>query len=77
MLHIRPIDLARPKSNYNKTPGYTQDEIDGMTAHLNSGFVDTWRHANPDEVKYSWWSYRGGAREKECRLEVRLYYREF
>lgn len=59
-----PIDLARPKSNYNKTPGYTQDEIDGMTAHLNSGFVDTWRHANPDEVKYSWWSYRGGAREK-------------
>ncbi|MBQ81747.1 MAG: exodeoxyribonuclease III [Crocinitomicaceae bacterium] len=59
-----PIDLARPKSNYNKTPGYTQDEIDGMTAHLNSGFVDTWRHANPYEVKYSWWSYRGGAREK-------------
>ena len=59
-----PIDLARPKSNYNKTPGYTQDEIDGMTAHLNSGFVDTWRHANPDEVKYSWWSYRGGARER-------------
>ena len=53
-----PFDLARPKSNYNKTPGYTQDEIDGMTAHLNSGFVDTWRHANPYEVKYSWWSYR-------------------
>ncbi len=59
-----PIDLARPNSNYNKTPGYTQDEIDGMTDHLNSGFVDTWRHANPDEVKYSWWSYRGRAREK-------------
>ena len=59
-----PIDLARPNSNYNKTPGYTQDEIDGMAAHLNSGFVDTWRHANPDKIKYSWWSYRGGAREK-------------
>lgn len=59
-----PIDLARPKSNYNKTPGYTQDEIDGMTAHLASGFTDTWRHDNPEEVKYSWWSYRGGAREK-------------
>ena len=40
-----PIDLARPKSNYNKTPGYTQDEIDGMAAHLNSGFVEL-RHAN-------------------------------
>ncbi len=59
-----PIDLARPKSNYNTTPGYTQDEIDGMTEHLVSGFTDTWRHANPEEVKYSWWSYRGGAREK-------------
>lgn len=59
-----PIDLARPKSNYNKTPGYTQDEIDGMTAHLNSGFTDTWRNTYPEEIKYSWWSYRGGAREK-------------
>ena len=28
----QPIDLARPEPNYNKTPGYTQDEIDGMTA---------------------------------------------
>ena len=59
-----PIDLARPKSNYNKTPGYTQQEIDGMTALLGEDFTDTWRNANPEEVKYSWWSYRGGAREK-------------
>jgi exodeoxyribonuclease III len=58
-----PMDLARPDANYNKTPGYTQEEIDGMTALLDAGFVDTWRHANPDKVKYSWWSYRGGARE--------------
>jgi len=35
-----------------------------MSAHLECGFTDTWRHANPNEVKYSWWSYRGGAREK-------------
>lgn len=59
-----PIDLARPKSNYNKTPGYTQQEIDGMTTLLGEGFTDTWRNANPEEIKYSWWSYRGGAREK-------------
>lgn len=58
------IDIARPKSNYNKTAGYTQAEIDGMTRLLDSGFVDTFREAHPDEVKYSWWSYRGGAREK-------------
>ena len=59
-----PIDLARPKSNYNKTPGYTQKEIDGMTELLGAGFTDTWRNAHPEDVKYSWWSYRGGAREK-------------
>lgn len=69
-----PIDLARPEANYNKTPGYTQDEIDGMTALLEAGFVDTWRQANPGVVKYSWWSYRGGAREKNVgwRLDYML-----
>lgn len=60
----QPIDLARPVANYNKTPGYTQDEIDGMTALLEGGFCDVWRQQNPDRVEYSWWSYRGGAREK-------------
>ncbi|MCH8545646.1 MAG: exodeoxyribonuclease III [Cryomorphaceae bacterium] len=58
------IDIARPKSNYNKTAGYTQAEIDGMSAHLETGLIDTFRAQHPDEVKYSWWSYRGGAREK-------------
>ena len=59
------IDLARPDANYNKTPGYTQDEIDGMSTLLERAQLrDTWRDAHPDEVGYSWWSYRGGAREK-------------
>ncbi|WP_420580435.1 exodeoxyribonuclease III [Reichenbachiella sp.] len=58
------IDIARPKSNYNKTAGYTQVEIDGMTNFLEAGFVDTFRQLHPDEVAYSWWSYRAGAREK-------------
>ncbi|MCB0760441.1 MAG: exodeoxyribonuclease III [Flavobacteriales bacterium] len=60
----QPIDIARPKSNYNKTAGYTQVEIDGMTSLLNAGFTDSFRHLYPDTVKYSWWSFRGGAREK-------------
>jgi exodeoxyribonuclease-3 len=60
----REIDIARPKANYNKTSGYTQAEIDGLDALLNAGFVDTFRHVHPDEVKYSWWSQRFGARAK-------------
>jgi len=60
----QPIDLARPKENYNKTSGYTQHEIDGMTALLQIGFTDTYRHLRPEEKGYSWWSARFGARQK-------------
>ena len=60
----RDIDLARPKPNYNKTAGYTQAEIDGIDNILASGFTDTFRHTGPEEIKYSWWSYRAGARAK-------------
>lgn len=59
----RPIDLARPEANYNKTAGYTQVEIDGMDNLLEAGFVDTFRRLHPDTVKYSWWSFRGNARK--------------
>jgi len=60
----KDIDLARPKPNYNKSAGYTQGEIDGLDNLVASGFVDTFRHVNPETVKYSWWSYRAGARQK-------------
>lgn len=60
----KAIDLARPKQNYNKGAGFTQKEIDGMDAFTSNGLVDTFRAKNPEEVKYSWWSYRGGARAK-------------
>jgi exodeoxyribonuclease-3 len=56
------IDLARPKANYNKSAGYTQAEIDGLDKLVASGFVDTFRHKYPEKIKYSWWSYRAGAR---------------
>jgi len=49
----KAIDLANPKSNYNKTAGYTQKEINGLDKILIDGFIDTWRHFHPDEVKYS------------------------
>jgi len=60
----QPIDLARPKPNYNKTSGYTQVEIDGMGGLLDVGLVDSFRHFYPEEVKYSFWSIRFGARAK-------------
>ena len=60
----KDIDLARPKSNYNKSAGYTQREIDGMDNFTNAGLIDSFRYLHPNEVKYSWWSMRAGARGK-------------
>lgn len=59
------IDLARPKPNYNKSAGYMQEEIDGMDRFTRGGLKDTFRHFYPEVTdKYSWWSYRAGARGK-------------
>lgn len=58
----QPIDIARPKPNYNKTAGYTQVEIDGFSALLDAGFIDTFRHFHPEVVKYSWWNQRFNSR---------------
>lgn len=58
------IDLKNDISNYNKTAGYTQIEIDGMTNMIHAGFVDIFRHLYPKVVAYTYWSYRFKARER-------------
>ena len=58
------IDLKNPKSNYNKSAGYMQEEIDGLNNFINAGFKDTFRHFNPETIKYSWWSYRFNSRAR-------------
>ena len=61
----KPIDLARPKANYNKNAGYMQEEIDGMDRLTGGGLADTFRRLHPEEIgRYSWWSYIAGARSK-------------
>jgi exodeoxyribonuclease III len=61
----RAIDLAHPKANYNKTAGYMQEEIDGMDRLTGGGLADSFRSLYPDsKERYSWWSYRAGARSK-------------
>lgn len=57
------IDLKNPKTN-RRNAGFTDEEREAMTRLLDSGFVDTFRRLHPDEVTYSWWSYRFRAREK-------------
>ena len=60
------IDLKNPGPN-RKNPGFTQEERDKLTALLEAGFVDTFRHFYPEKTgAYSWWSYRFRAREKNA-----------
>ncbi|HFX17854.1 MAG TPA: exodeoxyribonuclease III [Flavobacteriales bacterium] len=60
------IDLKNPKSNYNKTAGYTEVEIQGFSKLLKAGFIDTFRYLYPDRVAYTYWSYRFNARARNA-----------
>ena len=60
----QPIDLKNNKANYNKTAGYTQIEIDGITTMINDGFIDSFRYLHPKKIAYTYWNYRFKARER-------------
>lgn len=58
------IDIARPKTN-RRSAGFTDEERHEMDELVGSGFTDTFRHFHPDaRDRYSWWSYRAGARKR-------------
>ena len=57
------IDLKNPATNHFNA-GFSDEERAKMTELLGAGFHDTWRELHPEEVKYSWWSYRMAARER-------------
>lgn len=59
------IDIKNPASNRHNA-GFTDEERGKFNALLDAGFVDSWRMLNPDTVKYSWWSYRFKARERNA-----------
>ena len=57
------IDLKNPSTNHFSA-GFSDEERGKMTELLASGFCDSWREQHPEEAKYSWWSYRMKARER-------------
>ena len=59
------IDLKNPKTN-RRNAGFTDEERQKFTQLLSSGFTDTFRHLYPEQITYSWWSYRFRAREKNA-----------
>lgn len=59
------LDIKNPKSNV-KNAGFTPEERGKFQQLLMSGFVDTFRLLHPETEKYSWWSYRFKARERNA-----------
>ena len=66
------IDLARPKQNEGHA-GFTKEGRQGMSNYLANGFLDIWREKHPDEQRYTWWSYRGGARQRNVGWRIDYY----
>ncbi|KAN0116643.1 Endonuclease/exonuclease/phosphatase [Russula decolorans] len=72
-LNVAPtaIDLGNPKTNWNKTAGYTEAETTAFAKILNSSgdddagkFVDVWRNLHPDDRHYTYFSFRFNCRAK-------------
>ncbi len=67
------IDLARPKDN-TKNPGFTPEEREDFKLYLGAGLVDVLREHNPDVPGlYTWWTARGGARERNVGWRIDLF----
>lgn len=59
------IDIKNPKTNRHNA-GFTDEERTKFTTLLDKGFIDTFRFLHPEDITYSWWSYRFHAREKNA-----------
>ena len=58
-----PIDLARPKDNI-KNSGFMPIEREKLDIYVENGWVDTFRIFHPEPERYTWWTYRFGARAR-------------
>lgn len=57
----KPIDIHDPVGN-KKSSGFLPEERAWLDKLFSNGFVDTFRHYNPEPHQYSWWSVRSNAR---------------
>ncbi|MGH4119585.1 exodeoxyribonuclease III [Clostridium sp.] len=67
------IDLKNPKAN-EKYSGFLPIERAWMDKFISSGYVDTFRYLHGAETKYSWWSYRFKAREKNVGWRIDYFF---
>lgn len=67
------IDIHDPIRN-KTVSGFLPEERAWLDQFLKSGFIDSFRHLNPEPHHYSWWSYRANARNnnKGWRIDYAL-----
>ena len=53
----KEIDIHDPKGNKNNS-GFLPDERTWMDKFMTNGWIDSFRHLNPDPHQYTWWSQR-------------------
>ena len=58
----KEIDLKNPKANQKNT-GFLLEERLWVDRYLDNGFSDIFRRLYPEEIKYTWWTYRFNARK--------------
>lgn len=67
------IDLARPKENNGKK-GFTKEERQGIDNIIEAGFCDSFRMFEKKSGHYTWWTYRGEARERNVGWRIDYFF---
>jgi len=57
------IDIHNPEKQQN-TSGFLPEEREWFQRFVDDGYVDSFREVITDPGRYSWWSYRAGARSR-------------
>ena len=68
-----PIDLARPKEN-EKTSGFMPIDRERIDNYISHGWVDTFRYFHAESDRYTWWTYRFGARERNIGWRIDYFF---
>ena len=68
-----PIAPANPKAN-EKNSGFMPVERAQLDEYVENGYVDTFRLFHDEPERYSWWTYRFGARQRNIGWRIDYFF---